>query len=170
MSIATTTLPQQLADLRGEICQLLPPYEAESWRQQFDDAAESADLHNVWPQFALWLLIDNQYGVIQYAKTDEQRTLITRAAIGGTVDYDVLFRAAVSATAGGYAAAYNANPAVIYKSAYPPAYALYTAAHVNADRADLAANAHAVAHMAAWRYGGAQAQAEQLLSLMRSAA
>ena len=167
MSIAISPT-QQLTDLRAEIYRLLPPYEAEDWRQRFDDTAADTDLSRVWDQFSRWLLLNEQMGVYQYAKTDEQRTLITRAAIGGTVDYDVLFRAAVSATAGGYAAAYNANPAVIYKSAYPPAYALYTAAHVNADRADLAANAHAVAHMAAWRYGGAQAQAEQLLELMRS--
>ena len=170
MSIAAATLPPQLADLRGEIYRLLPPYEAESWQSRFDDTAADTDLSRVWDQFSRWLLLDDNLGVIQYADTDEQRALISRAAIGGTVDYNVIFNAAVSATAGGYAAAYSANPAVIYKSAYPPAYALYTAAHVNADRADLAANAHAVAHMAAWRYGGAQAQAEQLLSLMRSAA
>ena len=170
MSIAAATLPKQLDDLRGEIYRLLPPYEAESWQCRFDDAAADTDLSRVWDQFSRWLLLDDNLGVIQYADTDEQRALISRAAIGGTVDYNVIFNAAVSATAGGYAAAYSANPAVIYKSAYPPAYALYTAAHVNADRADLAANAHAVAHMAAWRYGGAQAQAEQLLELMRSAA
>ena len=167
MSLAVTTLPKQLDDLRGEIYRLLPPYEAERWQCRFDDTAADADLSRVWDQFSRWLLLDDDLGVIQYADTDEQRALITRAANGCSIDYDVLFRAAVSATAGGYAAAYSANPAVIYKSAYPPAYALYTAARVNADRADLAANAHVVAHMAAWKYGAAQSQAEQLIKLMR---
>ena len=168
MSIAAATLPPQLADLRAEIYRLLPPYEAEDWRQRFDDTAADTDLSRVWDQFSRWLLLNEQMGVYQYAKTDEQRTLITRAAIGGTVDYDVLFRAAVSATAGGYAAAYSANRAEIYQDVYPVTYALYTAAHVSAAQADLAANAHVVAHMAAWKYGAAQAQAKQLLSLMRS--
>ena len=169
MSLAVTILPKQLDGLRAEICQLLPPYEAEDWRQRFDDAAADTDLSRVWDQFSRWLLLDEQMGVYQYAKTDEQRTLITRAAIGGTVDYDVLFRAAVSATAGGYAAAYSASRAEIYQDVYPVTYALYTAAHVSADRADLAANAHVVAHMAAWRYGGAQAQAEKLIDLLEVA-
>ncbi|MCB1718427.1 MAG: hypothetical protein KDK05_25110 [Candidatus Competibacteraceae bacterium] len=168
MSIAAATLPPQLADLRGEIYRLLPPYEAESWQYRFDDTAADADLSRVWDQFSRWLLLDDNLGVIQYADTDEQRSLITRAANGCSIDYDVLFRAAVSATAGGYAAAYSANRAEIYQDVYPVTYALYTAAHVSADRADLAANAHVVAHMTAWKYGAAQAQAEQLLSLMRS--
>ena len=165
--IIAAALPQQLADLRGEICQLLPPYEAEDWRQRFDDAAADTDLSRVWDQFSRWLLLDDDLGVIQYADTDEQRSLITRAANGCSIDYDVLFRAAVSATAGGYAAAYSANRAEIYQGVYPVTYALYTAAHVNADRADLAANAYATAHFAAGRTDAAQAQAEQLLSLMR---
>ena len=167
MSIAAATLPPQLADLRGEIYRLLPPYEAESWQCRFDDTAADADLSRVWDQFSRWLLLDDNLGVIQYADTDEQRSLITRAANGCSIDYDVLFRAAVSATAGGYAAAYSANRAEIYQGVYPVTYALYTAAHVNADRADLAANAYATAHFAAGRTDAAQAQAEQLLSLMR---
>ena len=166
MSIAISPT-QQLTDLRAEIYRLLPPYEAEDWRQRFDDTAADTDLSRVWDQFSRWLLLNEQMGVYQYAKTDEQRTLITRAAIGGTVDYDVFFGAAVSATAGGYAAAYSANRAEIYQGVYPVTYALYTAAHVNADRADLAANAYATAHFAAGRTDAAQAQAEQLLSLMR---
>ena len=167
MSLAATTLPQQLGDLRAEIYRLLPPYEAESWQYRFDDTAADADLSRVWDQFSRWLLLDDDLGVIQYADTDEQRSLITRAANGCSIDYDVLFRAAVSATAGGYAAAYSANRAEIYQGVYPVTYALYTAAHVNADRADLAANAYATAHFAAGRTDAAQAQAEQLLSLMR---
>ena len=167
MSLAATTLPPQLADLRGEIYRLLPPYEAESWQYRFDDTAADTDLSRVWDQFSRWLLLDDNLGVIQYADTDEQRSLITRAANGCSIDYDVLFRAAVSATAGGYAAAYSANRAEIYQGVYPVTYALYTAAHVNADRADLAANAYATAHFAAGRTDAAQAQAEQLLSLMR---
>ena len=170
MSIAATTLPKQLDDLRAEISRLLPAYDAAFWLAEFDDAAADTDLSRVWDRFSRWLLLDDDLGVIQYADTDEQRNLIVRAANGCRVDYDVLFRAAVSAAGGGYAAAYSANPAVIYKSAYPPAYALYTAAHVSAAQADLAANAHVVAHMTAWKYGAVQAQAEQLLSLMRSAA
>ena len=166
MSIAISPT-QQLTDLRAEIYRLLPPYEAEDWRQRFDDTSADADLFRVWDRFSRWLLLDDDLGVIQYAQTDEQRSLITRAANGCSVDFDVIFGAAVSATAGGYAAAYSANPVDICKSAYPVAYALYVAAHVNADRADLAVNAHAVAHMAAWKYGAVQAQAEQLLSLMR---
>ena len=169
MSIAATTLPPQLTDLRGEICQLLPPYEAESWRQQFDDAAEErADLHNVWPQFALWLLLDNEYGVIQYARTERQRTLIASATIGGPIDYDAIFKAAVHATSAGYAAAYSDNSVVIRKSAYPAGYALYTAAHIAADRADLAATAHATAHFAAGRTDFVQAQAAELIRLIEA--
>lgn len=164
----TIQLPRQLTDLRDEISKLLPGCESVRWLERFDTSAD-ADLPRVWDRFSRWLLLDDDLGVIQYAKTDEQRSLITRAAIGGIVDYNVIFNAAVSATAGGYAAAYSANPAEIYQGAYPVAYALYTAAHVNADRADLAANAHAVAHMAALKNGAVQAQAEQLLSLMRSA-
>ena len=167
MSIAAT-LPKQLDDLRGEIYRLLPPYEAEDWRQRFDDAAEHADLHGVWPQFALWLLINNQYGVIQYARTERQHTLIANATIGGPIDCDAIFKAAVHATSAGYAAAYSDNSAAIRKSAYPAGYALYTAAHIAADRADLAATAHATAHFAAGRTDAAQAQAAELIRLMEA--
>lgn len=167
MSNAVITLPRQLDDLRGEICQLLPPYEAEDWRQRFNGAADT-NLHNVWPQFARWLLLDDEHGVYQYADTDERRNLIVRAAMGNTIDYDVIFSAAVSATGAGYAAAYSANSAAIYRAAYPAAYALYVAAHVSAGRADLAAHAHTTAHFAAGRTGAAKAQAEQLIRLMEA--
>ena len=91
MSIAISPTRQLLTCARRK-CRLLPPYEAEDWRQRFDDTAADTDLSRVWDQFGRWLLLNEQMGVYQYAKTDEQRTLITRAAIGGTVDYDVLFR------------------------------------------------------------------------------
>lgn len=168
MSIAAITLPQQLDDLRGEICQMLPPYEAEDWRQRFNDAADT-NLQNVWPQFARWLLLDDEHGVYQYADTDERRNLIVRAAMGNVIDYDVIFSTVVSATGAGYAAAYSANRAAIYRSAYPAAYALYVAAHVSADRADLAAHSHATAHFAAGKPDAAKAQAAELIRLMEVA-
>ena len=167
-AVTQPPLIRQLADLRDEISRLLPAYDAALWLTKFDDAAVDAEQCRVWDRFSRWLLLDDDLGVIQYAKTDEQRSLITRAAIGRTVDYNVIFNAAVSAATGGYAAAYSPNPAAIYKAAYPVAYALYTAAHASADRADLAVNAHATAHFAAGRIDAVQAQAEQLLELMRS--
>lgn len=166
MSLAVTTLPKQLDDLRGEIYRLLPPYEAERWQCRFDDTAADADLSRVWDQFSRWLLLDDDLGVIQYARTDDNRDFIHRAK---SAEHDAIYMAAIRTTADGYAAAYGADPSTVYRcSAYPEGFALYTAAHINADRADWAVNAHAIANMAAGKTGVIWFQAEHLLKVLRS--
>jgi hypothetical protein len=38
------------------------------------------DYSKIWPNFAIWLLTDKEHGVLQYAKTDEQRKSIQDVA------------------------------------------------------------------------------------------
>ena len=164
--MSTLTIPSALIDARDEISLLLPALDAHIWLAQFNEAADG-DLSHVWPMFGRWLLLDAEHGVIQYAETEQQRALINNAAAGNAINCNLIFGAVARATGAGYAAAYSANPAAIHSAVYPTAYALYTAAHVAQGSATNAVIAHATTHMAAGKSSAVQAQAEQLLSLMR---
>lgn len=73
----TFGIPEVLISLNISILKKLPNDLAKEWPIKFMSAIEpGADLSNVWPQFAVWLLVDEKHGVVRYMQTDEQKSII----------------------------------------------------------------------------------------------
>ena len=133
-----------LARLQDGIFENLPIEEAQEFPLKFLSAIEpGADLSGVWLKFAIWMLIDETHGVLQFAKSERSRKAIELVA-------DAYRRGLASPLSveewGG-----------IRSAAYAAAYA---AADAAAD-----ANADANAKKIDWR----RAQAKKLLELLASA-
>lgn len=61
-------VPKTVAELADQLFENLPLHEATAFPQQFWSAVPvGVSLHKVWPQYAICLLTDAQYGAIQYA-------------------------------------------------------------------------------------------------------
>jgi hypothetical protein len=77
-------IPEVLARLEDGLFERIYPHNAafaKSWPEKFLKAPKpGADLSMVWPQFALWLLVDPREGVLRFAKTDRTREAINRVA------------------------------------------------------------------------------------------
>jgi hypothetical protein len=122
-------IPQVLARLEDRIFEGLPNAEAKKWPITFMSAIKpGADLSDVWPQFAIWLLADSKKGVIRFAKTDAQRAVIDGVAElyrqripYGDPKWALARNAAYAAAAA--AAAYAADAAATTADAYAAAYA-----------------------------------------------
>ena len=175
-------IPRVLARLEDGIFEGLPIEDAKTWPLRFVDAIRpGADLSMVWPRFAVWLLVDNEHGVVKFASEKSKiaieavADLYSRQIAGETVtrdQFDQAARYAAAAYAAAYAAADAADAAYAYAAA--DAAAAYAAA-------DAAAAAYAAADAAAAR-GGANAaervsvredarriQASKLLELLAAA-
>lgn len=60
-------IPLQLAHLEDRLFELLPHGAAMSWPERFLSAISvGANLGDVWPAWAAWMLLDPQHGVINY--------------------------------------------------------------------------------------------------------
>ena len=145
-------IPRILAKIEDNIFESLSNGRAKLWPEQFLEAPRvGADLSMVWPQFAVWLLIDPQYGVIQFSKS--------KKAIQNVADaYQKIINKEVD----------NIDWPKLRDAAYA-AYAAYAAdaAYAYADAAD-AAYADAAAAAAA-RQKFRNAQADKLIELMEAA-
>jgi hypothetical protein len=74
-------IPQVLARIEDRIFEGLPNAEAKKWPIAFMSAIKpGADLSDIWPQFAIWLLADPEKGVIRFVKTDAERAAIDGVA------------------------------------------------------------------------------------------
>src|ERR1700722_7863880 len=61
-------IPERVAYLEDQLFELLPAAEAQTWPERFLDAIPvGADLSRVWPQWAVWMLVDPTRGVINLA-------------------------------------------------------------------------------------------------------
>lgn len=70
-------IPRILAKLEDGIFEALPNELAKEWPIKFIQAIKvGADLSDVWPKFALFLLSDPDYGVIKYAKSKMSKNII----------------------------------------------------------------------------------------------
>ncbi len=164
-------IPQILARLEDGIFEGLPKDRAMSWPEEFLMAIQpGADLSGVWKQFAPWLLIDEQHGVIKFAKTDAQREAINRVAqlylreeAVSPQEWRDASAAADKERRAAYAAAYDA---AAYDAA---AYAAYAADAAYAAAADAAYAAADAAAAAAARSQSRIAQADKLLELLKAA-
>src|SRR6195256_1573688 len=149
--------PRILARLEDGIFENLPAERVPLWPGQFLAAVPvGVDLSLIWPRFAVWMLIDPQGGVLQFAKRAQSQLAIKNVAENfqrwaetganplKSSDWRKL-RVAAAAAADAYAAA-DAAYAAAYAAA---AYAAYAAADDAAAAAAYAADAAAAAAAAA---------------------
>ena len=74
-------IPAYLAWIEDDIFGGLPYHLAKEWPLRFIRAIPvGADLSKVWPKLAVFLLTDQEHGVLQYAQTDEQKEIIQDVA------------------------------------------------------------------------------------------
>jgi hypothetical protein len=154
-------IPRILAKLEDGIFEALSNGEAMAWPEKFLSAIPvGADLSLVWPRFAVWMLVDPTWGVLQFAKSERSKKSIQDVADGyykalvgkPEPDWRTLRAAAAAAAYAAAAAAYAADAA--YAAAYAAAAAAYAA--------DAAAAYAADAARSKWR----SAQAGELLELL----
>ena len=153
-------IPRILARLEDGIFENLPNDLAKTWPRRFLEVIKpGADLSMVWPKFSVWMLTDEKYGVLQFAKTEGQREVIQSVSDlyllkSQGVDIDrqdwVDARSAAYAAAAAAYAAYAAAYAADAAAAYAAAAAAYAAADAAAKRTE-------------WRI----AQSKKLLELMK---
>jgi hypothetical protein len=163
-------VPRVLARLEDGIFEGLPANVAQSWPGRFAAAIRpGSDLSRVWPQFAVWLLIDPNDGVIRFARTNKARGAIQHVAdlyrrqLDGTVVELSEWQnaSAAYADADAYAAADPAADAAAYAvgDAYAAAdAAAYAAAYAAAD----------IATYAVWQQARMR-QADYLIALLEAA-
>jgi hypothetical protein len=157
-------IPRLLARLEDGIFEALPNGDASLWPERFLSAIEvGADLSMVWPRFAVWMLADPTWGVLQFARSARSKKAIQDVAAAyrsvaeghsEAPDWRALRAAAADYAA---AAAYAADYAAAYAAAYAADYAADYAAAYAAD--------YAAAARDKWRV----AQAGQLLELLAAA-
>jgi hypothetical protein len=147
-------IPPQLAYLEDTIFEGLPLSLARQWPMRFASAIQQdADLNNVWPQFAVWLMREISLPAAKDHLACE--TAIERVARGYETRWqlDTADAAAAAAAAADAAhAAYAAGDATYDARAANAAYAAGDAAHAAAAAdaaADAAANAARAARAAA---------------------
>lgn len=74
-------IPWIVGRLVDEIFEKLPFERSKVWTLEVHEAIEvGADLSDVWPQFAVWLLVDEKYGVINFAKDEKTSIIIQHVA------------------------------------------------------------------------------------------
>lgn len=174
-------IPTVLAYLEDGIFENLPNDLAMTWPERFlDSITPGSNLIQIWNHFALWLLIDSEWGVIQFSKTDQINKSIQTIAdlynkkIKGKKIKSGTWIAASSAATAAADAATNAAAYAVASAAYATAYATAYAAAYAATAATAAATSATFAASAAdttittafkWRI----AQSEKLLELLREA-
>ena len=76
-------IPVQLAYLEDAIFEALPEDASIAWPERFMGAIKpGADLSRVWPEFAIWLMVDEKWGVVNTADDDRVKDICRRVADG----------------------------------------------------------------------------------------
>lgn len=74
-------IPRRLALLEDVLFEGLPKNLAKKWPTRFLKAIPvGADLSKVWNKFAIWLLLDEKNGILQYAHTEKSKLAILNIA------------------------------------------------------------------------------------------
>jgi hypothetical protein len=167
-------IPRVLARLEDGLFEALPNGDAMLWPERFLSAIQpGADLSLIWPRFAVWMLVDEKWGVLQFALTEKSKTSIQAVADGyksviegGTADWPQAAAAAdAAAAAGRWAADAAAADAAGRWAAAADAAAAAAAAAARWAAADAAARWAAADAAARWR----SAQADKLIELLEAA-
>jgi len=138
--------PEILKSLRNQIKRNIP--DGKNWNDEVKQLIENHDcVETIWSKFAVWLLVDPEDGVLQYAENEESRASIRRVAeLYAKCGTKEEFRAAAAAlAAAGWAAGWAAA-------------AYWTA---------LASSDAAAAYAAAVRKQAYEKQAAKLLELLK---
>jgi hypothetical protein len=172
-------VPRIIARLSDKIFEGLAVNEAKEFPLRFWNAVQiGKNLDPVWRKFLVWLLIDENDGVIKHEKTDQTKEAITTVANLiqrsilekiTTEEFLAVRRAAHDAAA---YAAYAADTAAADAAAYAAAdAAAYAAAYAAADAAAAAAAdaADAAAAAAAARKAKYKIMADKLIELLEAA-
>jgi len=70
-------IPRILAMLEDGIFENIPNDLAQKWPERFLKAIKvGVDLSMVWPKFAVWMLTDKEFGVLQFARSDASKKSI----------------------------------------------------------------------------------------------
>jgi hypothetical protein len=182
-------IPEALAYLEDTIFENLPDDLAKEWPLKFIKSINvGSDLSRIWPEFAIWLLSDEKYGVLQYAETEEQKSAIQKVIDLYSItdrstsieEWKTAARAAARAARAAEGAAEGAAWAAAWAAARAAAWAAEGAARAAAWAAEGAAEgaawaAWAAAEGAAWAAEAAVkekhfiAQSEKLLQLLQEA-
>lgn len=76
-------VPAQLAHLEDGLFESMPLEDAKEWPARFMGAIRvGADLSKVWPQFAVWLMIDEKWGLVNVTDVEEVKEICRRVAEG----------------------------------------------------------------------------------------
>ena len=166
-------VPENIAYLEDRLFELMSNEDAKLFPYKFLDiipVGVDLEKNNIIPKFLHWLLVDEQYGVINFANTDDSKNAVLNVAdllhkkINGkrvtkkqwiAAAAAAAARAAVARAAAAHAAA-AAYAAADYDSADATIYAVYAAADAYAD-ARAAKHKHAAI------------MADKLLQLLREA-
>ncbi len=166
-------IPRIIARLEDGIFEQLPNDLAKTWPRRFLECIKpGADLSMVWPKFAAWMLTDEEWGVIKFAKSDAQRESIQ------TISDMYLFKIeGAELDAEDWLEARRAADAYTYAYAAAAAAAADAYADADADAADAAAAAAAAYATYAYAYTYAYAatarrkirtaQSEKLIELLK---
>src|SRR3990167_4174371 len=119
-------IPRILAKLEDVLFERMENGHAKEFPLQFLSAIQvGADLSNVWNQYAQWMLLDPEYGVIRFAKKENTKEAIERvgkmyglAAVGKNPTKQEWKAAAAAAAAAFAAAAADAADAARSQYAY----------------------------------------------------
>lgn len=84
-------IPMQIAYLEDSLFEMSTNTDAKKWPVQFLKAIPvGADLSKVWGEWAQWMLVSEDFGVLRYARTEGERVAINRVAemyrISGTAE------------------------------------------------------------------------------------
>jgi hypothetical protein len=179
-------IPRILARLEDQLFESMPKIDARTWPERFLSAIKvGADLSRVWPQFAIWLLVSDEYGVLRHARSEASTEAILRVADFYTAqlegievdpaDWQQARNAAADAADAAYAAAYAAAAAAAAAADAAADAAAAAAAAAYAAAAADAADAYDAAYAAAernWSTGREQWSlnaSKHLIQLLREA-
>lgn len=178
-------IPRILARLEDVLFERMANGHAKEFPLQFLSAIKvGADLSNVWNQYAHWMLLDPEYGVIRFAKHEKTKASIERVgkmyglAANGENQTKQEWRAdAASAYAAAAASAYADADSADVDAANSAAYAADSAAYAAAADADAVYAADAAAAADADAYAAARKKArsdyayiagQKLIALMKA--
>lgn len=74
-------IPAQLAHLEDSIFEALPEEAAKLWPERFMGAIPvGADLSKVWPNLAVWLMVDEKWGLVNTTEAEDVKAVCERIA------------------------------------------------------------------------------------------
>lgn len=73
-------IPSQVTELVSVISRNMSAEKAAAWQQEISALLLSKDLSRIWSEFACWRLTDREWGMLNYARTEEERQTIRHIA------------------------------------------------------------------------------------------